>query len=289
MIAENFNYDSPSTLAEAFQLLHDYGDDAKILAGGHSLIPMMKLRFAAPTHLIDINNIPGLAYIKEEDGYLKIGAMTREADLEESDLIKAKYHIFGDATKLIADPQVRNFGTIGGNIAHGDAANDHPAVMIALDATVVISGQDGQREVSINDFFYGFYTTAVQHGEILTEIKIPVPAGSFGSAYYKAERKVGDYATAGVAAMVEIDANGVCTKAGIGLTNVNPLPMRAERSEAVLVGSKLTEEDIALAAKYAGEDCNPSDDLRGDEDYKRHLVKVITKRMLNQAIARAKK
>ncbi|WP_367391632.1 xanthine dehydrogenase family protein subunit M [Lewinella sp. LCG006] len=289
MIAENFNYDSPSTLAEAFQLLHDYGDDAKILAGGHSLIPMMKLRFAAPTHLIDINNIPGLAYIKEEDGYLKIGAMTREADLEESDLIKAKYHIFGDATKLIADPQVRNFGTIGGNIAHGDAANDHPAVMIALDATVVISGQDGQREVSINDFFYGFYTTAVQHGEILTEIKIPAATGHFGSAYYKAERKVGDYATAGVAAVVQIDGNGVCTKAGIGLTNVNPLPMRAERSEAVLVGSKLTEEDIALAAKYAAEDCNPSDDLRGDEDYKRHLVKVITKRMLNQAIARAKK
>ena len=287
MIAENFMYDSPGTLEEAFQLLHEYGDDAKILAGGHSLIPMMKLRFASPTHLIDINNIPGLSYIKEEGGYLKIGAMTREADLEESDLIASKYHVFTDATKLIADPQVRNFGTVGGNIAHGDAANDHPAVMFSLNAEVEIAGKDGRRHVGIDDFFYGFYMTAVQHGEILTEIRIPVPKGKFGTAYYKAERKVGDYATAGVAAMVEIGADGTCTNAGIGLTNVNALPMRAARSQEVLIGSKLTDEDINKAAKYASEDCNPSDDLRGDEDYKRHLVKVITKRMLKQAISRA--
>ncbi|MEL6274959.1 MAG: xanthine dehydrogenase family protein subunit M [Bacteroidota bacterium] len=288
MIAENFKYAAPGSLQEAFQLLHEFGDDAKILAGGHSLIPMMKLRFASPTHLVDINNIPGLSYIKEEEGFLKIGAMTREADLEESDIIKEKYHIFTDASKLIADAQVRNFGTVGGNIAHGDAANDHPAVMLALKAEVEISGQDGQRTVSINDFFYGFYTTAVQHGEILTEIRIPVPRNNFGSAYYKSERKAGDYATAGVAAFVEIDPSGVCTNAGIGLTNVNPLPMRAERSEEALIGSRLTTEDIATAAKYASEDCSPSEDLRGDEDYKRHLVKVLTKRMLNKAIARAK-
>ena len=288
MIAENFHYDAPTTLEEAYALLHEYGDEAKILAGGHSLIPMMKLRFASPTHLIDINNIPGLSYIKEENGHLKIGAMTRESDMEDSELIASKYHIFTDATKLIADPQVRNFGTIGGNLAHGDAANDHPAVMIALGAEVEISGQDGKRTVSIDDFFYGFYMTAVQHGEILTGINIPAAGSGFGSAYYKAERKVGDYATAGVAAMVQIDASGTCVKAGIGLTNVNPLPMRAKRSEEVLVGSKLTAEDIALAAKYASEDCSPSDDLRGDEDYKRHLVKVITKRMINKSIERAK-
>ncbi len=288
MIAENFNYAAPSSLQEAFELLHEYGDDAKILAGGHSLVPMMKLRFASPTHLVDINNIPGLAYIKEEDGYLKIGAMTRECELEESAIISSKYHVFTDASKLIADPQVRNFGTIGGNIAHGDAANDHPAVMLALKAEVQISGQDGDRMVSINDFFHGFYMTAVQHGEILTEIRIPIPTNKFGSAYHKEERKVGDYATAGVAVAIEIDDNGVCTNAGIGLTNVNPLPMKAERSEAVLIGSRLTAEDIATAAKYAAEDCSPSDDLRGDEDYKRHLVKVITKRMLNKAIQRSK-
>jgi len=160
--------------------------------------------------------------------------------------------------------------------------------MMALNAEVEISGQEGQRTVAIDDFFYGFYVTAVQHGEILTEIRIPIPSHKFGSAYYKSERKAGDYATAGVAAAVEIDAAGVCTRAGIGLTNVNPVPMRAARSEAALVGTKLTPEDIAKAAALAAEDCNPSEDLRGDEDYKRHLVKVLTKRMLNQAIARAK-
>jgi len=288
MIAEPFNYDAPTSLKEAIALLHEYGDDAKILAGGHSLIPMMKLRFASPTHLIDINNIPNLSYIKEEGGFLKIGAMTREVHLEESDIIEQKYQIFCDASKLIADPQVRNFGTIGGNLAHGDAANDHPAVMIALGAEVEITGQDGTRSVSIDDFFFGFYTTAVQHGEILTEIKIPAASGKFGSAYHKAERKVGDYATAGVAAVIQIDGYGKCSKAGIGLTNVNSLPMRASRSEAVLLGSDLSDEVIQQAAQFASEDCNPSADLRGDEDYKRHLVKVITKRMINKAISRAK-
>ena len=286
MIAEPFGYSAPSSLQEAYSLLQEHGDDAKILAGGHSLIPMMKLRFASPTHLIDINNIPGLSYIKEEDGFLKIGAMTKEVELEESDIIKNKYQIFTDASKLIADPQVRNFGTIGGNIAHGDAANDHPAVMMALGAEVEISGPDGKRTVSINDFFHGFYTTAIQHGEILTEIRIPAASGRFGSAYHKAERKVGDYATAGVAAVVQVDDSGKCTKAGIGLTNVNAVPMRAERSEQALVGTMLSESDIATAAQYAAEDCNPSADLRGDEDYKRHLVGVITKRMLNRAIQR---
>ncbi len=288
MIAEPFGYSAPSSLEEAYSLLQEHGDDAKILAGGHSLIPMMKLRFASPTHLIDINKIPGLSYIREEDGFLKIGAMTKEVDLEESDVIKQKYQIFTDASKLIADPQVRNFGTIGGNIAHGDAANDHPAVMMALGAEVEISGKEGKRTVSINEFFHGFYTTAIQHGEILTEIRIPAASGRFGSAYHKAERKVGDYATAGVAAVVQVDDSGKCIKAGIGLTNVNAVPMRAVRSEEALVGTMLTDNDIAKAAQYASEDCNPSADLRGDEDYKRHLVGVITKRMLNKAIQRTK-
>jgi len=288
MIAEQFNYDAPTTLEDAYRLLHEYGDEAKVLAGGHSLIPMMKLRFASPTHLIDINNIPGLAYIKEEDGQLKIGALTREADLEESEVINNKYKIFCDATKLIADPQVRNFGTVGGNLAHGDAANDHPAVMIALGAEIEISGQDGKRTVGIDDFFQGFYMTSVQHGEILTEIRIPAAKNNFGSAYHKAERKVGDYATAGVAVKLELDDAGRCLSAGIGLTNVNPTPMRAKRSEEALTGSNLTDADIAQAATYASEDCSPSADLRGDEDYKRHLVKVITKRMIKRAIDRAK-
>ena len=288
MIPASFDYSAPATLDEAIRLLHEIGDEAKILAGGHSLIPMMKLRFASPEHLIDINNIPGLSYVKEEDGYLKIGAMTRETELEHSAVVSEKYPIFLDAAKLIADPQVRNMGTIGGNLAHGDAANDHPAVMIALRAEIEITGKDGKRYVPIDEFFFGFYMTAVQHGEILTEIRVPAPSGNTGNAYHKLERKVGDYATAGVAVQISLDDSGVCTYAGIGLTNVNPTPMRAARSEEVLVGKPITEDLIAQAAQFASEDCSPSTDLRGDEDYKRAMVGIITKRMINKAIQRAK-
>lgn len=288
MIPAPFNYEAPSTLDEALALLDKYGDEAKILAGGHSLIPMMKLRFAQPETLIDINNIPGLSYIREDGGYLKIGAMTREADLEHSDIIRARYPIFTDASKLIADPQVRNMGTVGGNIAHGDAANDHPAVMLALRAEVVITGPEGQRTVPIDEFFFGFYMTAVQQGEILTEIRIPIPPKGTGNAYHKLERKVGDYATAGVAVQLTLDANGVCTAVGIGLTNVNPTPLQATRSEEALVGNRLTDDVIAQAAQFASEDCNPSDDLRGSEEYKRHVVGVLVKRMIHKATERAK-
>ena len=286
MIPASFEYSRPSTLEEALALLQEHGDEAKILAGGHSLIPMMKLRLAEPEHLIDINGIPGLDYIREEDGYLKLGAMTRESELEHSDLVNQKYPIFSDVTKLIADPQVRNMSTIGGNLAHGDAANDHPAVMMAMRAEIVITGQDGPRTVSINDFFHGFYMTEVQEDEILTEIKIPIPQGRTGSAYHKIERKVGDYATAGVAVQLSVDATGSCTYAGIGLTNVNPTPMRAARSEEALLGTDLNEEAIALAAQYASEDCNPNTDLRGDSDYKRHLVGVLVKRLVKKCIER---
>ena len=286
MIPAQFDYAAPTSLAEAFELLEKHGDEAKILAGGHSLIPMMKLRFAEPETLIDINNIPGLSYIKEEDGYLKIGAMTRESEVEHSELIPGKYPIFLDATKLIADPQVRNMGTLGGNLAHGDAANDHPAVMMALRAEVVISSAEGNRVVPIDEFFFGFYMTAIQENEILTEIRIPIPGPRTGNAYHKLERKVGDYATAGVAVQIALDEQGVCTYAGIGLTNVNPIPLRAERSEEALVGKQLTEEVIAEAAQYASEDCNPSTDLRGDEEYKRAMVGVLVKRMIKKAIER---
>ena len=286
MIPAPFDYWAPYTLEEAIALLHKIGDEAKILAGGHSLIPMMKLRFASPEHLIDINNIPGLSYVKEEDGYLKIGAMTREAELEHADVISAKYPIFTDAAKLIADPQVRNMGTIGGNLAHGDAANDHPAVMIALRAEVEITGRGGKRYVAIDDFFQGFYMTAIQHGEILTEIRVPIPSEKTGNAYHKLERKVGDYATAGVAVQISFDDNGFCNYAGIGLTNVNSTPMRAARSEEVLLSHRITDELIAQAAQFASEDCNPSSDLRGSEDYKRRVVKSIVKRMINKAKSR---
>lgn len=288
MIPQSFQYESPGTLEEAIQLLHQYGDEAKILSGGHSLIPMMKLRFATPEALIDINNIPGLSYIREEGGKIKIGSLTREVDLERSETLAKIFPIFRDATKLIADPQVRNMGTIGGNLAHGDAANDHPAVMMALNATIVATGADGPREIPIDEFFYGFYMTALQHGEILTEIQIPVPPAGTGSAYHKLERKVGDYATAGVAVQLTLGDDGIVKAAGIGLTNVNPTPMRASRSEAALVGKPLTEESIAEAALLASEDCSPSSDLRGSEEYKRAMVSVLVKRMIHEAANRAR-
>jgi aerobic carbon-monoxide dehydrogenase medium subunit len=287
MIPQSFQYESPGTLAEAIQLLHQYGDEAKILSGGHSLIPMMKLRFATPEVLVDINNIPGLSHIVEENGKVKIGGLAREAEIEHADLLIKRFPIFKDVTKLIADPQVRNRGTIGGNLAHGDAANDHPAVMLALNATVIATGAEGTREIPIDEFFFGFYTTALQHGEILTEIQIPVPPSGTGSAYHKLERKVGDYATAGVAVQITIGDDGIVKAAGIGLTNVNPTPLRAVRSEQALIGKPLTEHSIAEAAQYASEDCNPSADLRGSEEYKRAMVAVLVKRMIHEAANRA--
>jgi aerobic carbon-monoxide dehydrogenase medium subunit len=288
MIAQPFQYESPGTLQEAIALLQKHGDDAKILSGGHSLIPMMKLRLATPDVVIDINNIPDLSHIREEKGVVMIGGLTREAEVEHSDLLKKHFPIFGDVTKLIADPQVRNRGTVGGNLAHGDAANDHPAVMMALHATVVATGPEGKREIPIDEFFLGFYQTALQPAEILTEIRIPVPPAGTGSAYHKLERKVGDYATAGVAVQLTLDAQGNCISIGIGLTNVNPLPLRATRSEEALKGMPLTEENIAVAAQYASEDCSPSTDLRGSEEYKRAMVAVLVKRMIRKAMERAR-
>ena len=288
MIAQSFQYESPRTLGDAISLLEKYGDEAKILSGGHSLIPMMKLRFASPEYLIDINGIPGLSYIREENGVVNIGALTREAEIEHADYLKQHFPIFADVTKLIADPQVRNMGTIGGNLAHGDAANDHPAVMLALRATIVAMGPGGERTIPIDEFFFGFYQTALQPNEILTAIQFPVPPKGTGSAYHKLERKVGDYATAGVAIQLTLDGNGTCTAVGIGLTNVNATPLRAERSEQALLGKKISDETIAEAAKYASEDCNPSADLRGSEEYKRAMVGVLMKRMIHKAAERAK-
>ena len=288
MIAASFEYDAPSTLEEAIGLLKQHGDGAKILAGGHSLIPMMKFRFASPERIIDINGVPGLSYIKEDGGVLKIGAMTRESEVEHSDLLKKKFSIFGDVSKLIADPQVRNMGTIGGNLAHGDAANDHPAVMLALHATVIATGEAGKRSIPIDEFFLGLFATALQQDEILTEIQIPVPAKGTGSAYHKLERKVGDYATAGAAVQLTINDKGICTAIGIGLTNVSATPMRASRSEQLILHNQLTEENISAAAQLAAEDCNPTADLRGSEEYKRAMVAVLVKRMIRKAVERTK-
>jgi aerobic carbon-monoxide dehydrogenase medium subunit len=287
MIPASFEYSTPKTLAEAISLLQQHGPDAKILAGGQSLIPLMKLRMASPKHLIDVNGIRELSYIKESDGFLTIGALTRESELDTSDLIRKKYPIISDTAAVIADPLVRNMATVGGNLAHADPANDHPATMLALGAEVVATGPKGTRMIPLSDFFTGLFTTKLNPDEILTEIRVPTPAAHSGGAYLKVERKVGDFAAAAVAAQVTLDGNKV-KSVGIGLTNVGQTPIKASRAEKALVGKPADDKSIAEAAKIAAEECEPNDDLRGSAEYKRDLVRVLTMRALHQAVARAK-
>jgi aerobic carbon-monoxide dehydrogenase medium subunit len=289
MIPPAFEYVRPNTLPEAIAFLQQFGDDAKILSGGQSLIPMMKFRLARPSHLIDINRISGLSYIKEEGGYLKIGGLVREAELEDSALIRQKYPILFDTSRVIADPQVRNMATLAGNLAHGDPANDHPATMMALGAEVVAVGPQGERVIPVNGFFITLFTTDLQHDEIVTEIRIPIPPPRSGGAYLKLERKVGDFATAAVAAQVTVDEGGICQKAGIALTNVGATPIKAAKAEEFLQGKTLDEASITQAAQLAAEAAQPSSDLRGPEEYKRGMVKELTRRALMRAYERANK
>jgi aerobic carbon-monoxide dehydrogenase medium subunit len=287
MIPQSFEYLRPETVSEAIALLQKHGDGAKILSGGQSLIPMMKVRLARPEYIVDINRIANLQYVKEEDGFLKIGGLTRESDLEVSSLIRSKYPIILDTAAMIADPQVRNMATVGGNLAHGDPANDHPATMLALEAEITATGQGGERTIAIKDFFLSVFTTALEHGEILTEIRIPIPPPGSGGAYLKLERKVGDFATVGVAAQVTLDGAGVCRRAGIGLTNVGATPIKAIRAEGFLVGKKLDERQTGQAAQLAAEDAQPSSDLRGSAEYKMSMVRELTKRALVRARERS--
>lgn len=287
MIPPPFEYARPKTILDAIALLRQHGETAKILSGGQSLIPMMKVRLARPDYLIDINQIEGLQYIKEENRYLKIGGLTREADLEASELIRAKYPIIFDTATCIADPQVRNLATVGGNLAHGDPANDHPATMLALGAEVIAVGPQGERAIPVKDFFLSVFTTALGHEEILTEIRIPIPPPRSAGAYLKLERKVGDFATVGVAAQLTVDAEGICRQAGIGLTNVGPIPLRAGKAEGFLRGKAVDEVNVKQAAQLAAEDADPSSDLRGPAEYKSAMVKELTKRALTRARERA--
>ena len=289
MIPPSFEYLRPNTIPEAIAMLQQHGDAAKILSGGQSLIPMMKLRLARPAILIDINRIAGLSHIKEEGGYLKIGGLTREAELEASPLVRSKYPILADTTHVIADPQVRNLATVGGNLAHGDPANDHPATMIALGAQVVASGPKGERVIPIEDFFVSLFTTALKPDEILTEIRVPVPPPRSAGAYFKLERKVGDFATAAVAVQVTLDENGSCQRVGIGLTNVGAKPVKAKKAEGFLRGKKLDDPAIAQAAQLAADESEPSADLRGPVEYKKGLVKELAKRALHLARKRVGK
>ncbi len=287
MIPPAFDYVAPRSLSEAVSLLGRYGSDASILAGGQSLLPLLKLRLASPKVLVDINQIPGLGRIREADGFLRIGALTREADLEHSDLLRAKCPILVDTSRVIADPLVRNLATVGGNLAHADPANDHPATMLALEAEVIATGPNGERRIPITSFFTGLYATALGPAEILTEIRLPIPPPRSGGAYLKLERKVGDFATAAVAVQVTVGQGGECEKAGIGLTNVGTTPIKARKAEEFLQGKRLDLATIQEAGRLAASEAQPQNDDRGPAEYKRELVRVFTVRGLSRALDRA--
>jgi aerobic carbon-monoxide dehydrogenase medium subunit len=289
MIPPAFEYLRPKTIPEALAFLEQHGDDAKILSGGQSLIPMMKLRLARPAFLVDLNRISGLSYIKEEGGFLKIGGLTREAELEASALVRTKYPLLFDTASVIADPQVRNLATLGGNLAHGDPANDHPATMMALGAQIVATGKKGERVIPVESFFKSLFETALEPGEILTEIRIPAAAPRSAGAYIKIERKVGDFATAAVAAQITLDDKGAVAKAGLALTNAGPTPIKARKAEDFLRGKKPDAATIAQAAQFAADDGQPSSDLRGPAEYKKGLIKELAKRAITRAVERAGK
>lgn len=285
MIPPQFDYAAPKSIDDAVKLLGQ-NPEAKILAGGQSLIPMMKFRLASPALLVDINHIDGLSYIREDDGWLKIGALTREVDLDSSELVHRKYPLLADTAKVIADPVVRNWATVGGNLAHADPANDHPATMIAYGAQIVATGPKGDRVIPAAEFFQDAFTTVLAHDEILTEIQVPAPRGKFGGAYVKVERKVGDFATAAVAVHVNLDG-GKCEWMGIGLTNVGYTPIKAMAAEDALIDQTPEDGRIVEAARLAADASQPIADYRGSEEYKRALVKTLTTRAIHTALSRA--
>jgi carbon-monoxide dehydrogenase medium subunit len=287
MIPAPFDYHAPASLSEAIALLQQHGDQAKVLSGGQSLLPLLKLRVGAAAHLVDIGRIPGLEYIKEENGFLKIGGRTRESALERSDVVVASYPILHDTAVVIADPLVRNRATVGGNLAHADPANDHPATMLALGAEVTATGARGQRTIPIDQFFTGLFSTALAADEILTEIRIPTPPPRSGGAYVKLERKVGDFATAAAAAQVTLGAGGEIERAGIGLTAAGPKPIKATEAERFLLKKKPDAATIAEAARLAAAATSPTADRRGSVAYKREMSRVLTMRALTKAIERA--
>jgi carbon-monoxide dehydrogenase medium subunit len=286
MIPPSFEYHRPSTVEEAVGLLSSLGSEAKILAGGHSLLPMMKLRFAEPEHLVDINRIPELKGVRVIGDDIVIGAMTSENAVIADPVLNEKVPLLPEAAKLIADPQVRNRGTIGGDIAHGDPANDHPALALACDAVMTIAGPSGTRKVPASEFFLGTYWTALEESDILTEITVKAFPQGAGYAYKKLKRKTGDWATAACAVVVALNGNTI-SHIRITLTNLGPTALRAHDAEAVLMGHQVTDELIRQAAAKAMEICDPAEDLRGDAEYKTAMAGQMVQRAINEALAKA--
>jgi carbon-monoxide dehydrogenase medium subunit len=286
MIPAAFEYHAPRSVADAVQLLGELGPDAKLLAGGHSLLPMMKLRFAEPGHLIDLGRIAALRGIAQAGAEIRIGAMTTEHDLLHSPLLAEKLPLLVEGAGWIADPQVRYKGTIGGDISHGDPANDHPALMLALEASFLLTGPQGDRLVPADGFFVGIYATQLQADEVLTEIRIPIPPAGSGGAYQKLKRKTGDFATAATAVMLQMNGSRVAA-ARIALTNAGPTALRARAAEDSLLGKAIDNASLNEAARLAMTVCNPAADQRGDVDYKIAMCGEMTRRALQAAHARA--
>jgi aerobic carbon-monoxide dehydrogenase medium subunit len=286
LIPPEFEYHAPGTVDEAIGLLKN-GGDAKVLAGGQSLLPLMKLRLAGPKTLIDITRIPKLAYVQETAECLCLGATTHINDLNDSSLIQTKYRLLADAAAHIADPLVRNMGTVGGNVCHGDPGNDLPACMLASGASYVIRGPKGSRTVPAQGFYQDTFVTTLDPSEILVEVQVPKAQPGDGGAYLKMERKVGDFAIAAVAVQLHVDSQGTVTQAGIALTNVGPTAILASAASSHLVKKKPTSADLATVGQLAAKEAQPTSDLRGPVEFKRGIVQTLTLRAVTLALGRA--
>jgi carbon-monoxide dehydrogenase medium subunit len=287
MIPAQFDYVRPGTLDEALRILKDREGEAKLLSGGYSLIPLIKLRLAQPELLVDMRDITGLDGITETDDELRIGARATHRQVHDNEIVQDHYPGLVDLTSTIGDPQVRNWGTIGGSVAHADPASDWPAMLLAANATIVCRGQSGDREIKARDFFLDSFTTAIEPTEVLTEIRLPRRPKGAGGAYTKLERKVGDFATVGSAVIVRLDPDGRIASAGVGLTAVAESPFAATDAEAVLVGQQPTEELFRRAGDAAAAQARPAGDVRGPVEYKRAMVAELTIRSLRSAVGRA--
>jgi carbon-monoxide dehydrogenase medium subunit len=279
MITAPIDYEAPESLEEAIRMLHENGEDAKLLAGGHSLLPLMKMRLATPTVLVDLRKIPGLHGLQENGGW-RIGPMTRHADLQDVKELGVVAH----AASLIADQQVRNRGTIGGSLAHGDPASDLPTVLLALDGEVTARGTTGERTIAAADLFQDYLTTSLAHDEVITEVRLPALEG-YGFGYQKFTRRAEDWAMVGVCALVSRAPDGTCDDVRIGLTQMGPTPLRATAAESALRGGQLDDTSIAAAAEQAAEGTDPPGDLNATPEYKRHLARVLTRRALEEAVS----
>ena len=287
MIPGHFDYVRPADLAETLRILQEREGEAKLLSGGYSLIPLIKLRLAQPALLVDLRDVTGLDGIGETDDYLRIGARTTHRQIHEAEVVRNGYPLLHDVTGVIGDPQVRNWGTIGGSVAHADPASDWPAVLLATSATIVCRSQSGERTIAARDFFLDTFQTAIEPTEVLTEVRIPRRPRGSGGAYVKLERKVGDFATVGVASVVRLGTDGVIDSAGIGLTGVAETPFAATDAEAVLAGNAPSEEVFRRAADAAAAQSRPAGDVRGPVEYKRAMAAELTMRSLRLAVERA--